>query len=329
MICPHCSASIKYKERSGETCSKCNKKFAFEPKTHSLQLTDTRFLKVIGKLSSDQKFYFTKSQLQFALSRKKLNSNTALIVIIILAIVSSIVSIAIFPVLLFVTIPFWIMVIIAKLIYSKRNVSLPQTPSDFESTVLDRWLRVYHHYPSKLITEMVIPNNFNEDLKGTLVCEDPETAMCLFKNNLGKNLKLAIVSAPKAIAELSKNLRVLPIYVLHEASADGYLFLEKIKGEFGRDTKVIDIGFRPQSVMKSKLMQLRQPTALRVTTSGLTAHEIKWLNQGSYVPLFVLKPEKLIKYVTNQIRQKSKFVQSESVESKAKAVGFMTWAGEK
>lgn len=329
MICPHCSANLKYKDRNHNTCSQCQKSFAFEPKTHPLQITDSYFSRTVNKLSNDGKFYFTSQQLQFAISRKKMKSTGLFAVLIILSVITLIVTAIIFYPALLVVIPFWIILMIFLKFYRKRNVSIPQTASQFQNSVLDRWEHVYKNYPSNLINKTFISNHYDDDLKGTLICEDNETAVCLAENQLGKALKLAIISKPKEIGELPKKLRELPVYVLHDASINGYEFLEKIKQQFSKQTRVIDIGLRPQAVMKTKLTQLRQPNDTYINFGNLTNEEVEWLKKGYHVPLFVMKPERLLKYVANQIGQKSKSVQPDNTEEKAKAIGFMTWAGEK
>ena len=94
MQCPHCKANVTRKERSGNVCSKCYQEFAFEPKQHPLGLNDLRFQRTVAKISENDKLYFTSSQLQFALSRKRLNSNTTIIFLVVLAIVTSIITLA-------------------------------------------------------------------------------------------------------------------------------------------------------------------------------------------------------------------------------------------
>lgn len=51
MICPHCSASLLRKERSGSRCSKCRRDFALDPKSNPLGLHDLRVRKLANALS--------------------------------------------------------------------------------------------------------------------------------------------------------------------------------------------------------------------------------------------------------------------------------------
>ena len=95
MICPHCNQSIKYKERSNNTCSNCNKEFAFEPKTHPLLISDKYFSTVVEKLSYNGNLFYTSEQLHFAVSRKKIKSGSNIIGLIILAVITTFIALVI------------------------------------------------------------------------------------------------------------------------------------------------------------------------------------------------------------------------------------------
>lgn len=328
MLCPHCSQSLKYRERSGNTCSSCHKYFAFEPKTHPLQLSDTYFSKIVNKLSNRDKLFYTSQQLQFAVSRKKIKSKSSIVTLVFVAVITTIFAIFIFPLAAIVVVLFWLVLIIGKIIYSKKYVSLPQTPQEFEGEVINYWKSAYKTCPSKLITKYKLHEDFNHNLNSILICEDYETAMCLSANEIDKKLHSAIVSNPNKITELLRKRRDLTVYVLHGASINGCEFFEKVKQQIGNQTRIIDIGLRPQAVMKSKLTHLREKSGMTANFNNLTSEENAWLNKGYYTPLFVLKPENLIKYVINQIARKSKTVITSNAEKTAKNIGFMTWVSE-
>ncbi len=327
MVCPHCSTTLKYKERSGNTCSSCYKYFAFEPKTHPLNLSDNYFSSAVKKLSNYDKLFFTPQQLQFAVSRKKMKSSSAIVVFIIVGIISTIIASIIFLPIGLLVLLFWIILIISWKLF-KTNIFLPQTPQDFKYSVLDTWRDTYKTLPSKLLVENSESEKFGNNLNGILFCQDFETAMCLNANQMNEDLKLAITSKQPQVAKLMQIHKNLPIYVLHDASTDGIEFWEKTKHYFNGQTKVFDIGLHPQAVMKSKLMKFREKSINSRNFSSLSSEENAWLKQGHYTPLFVLKPEKLIKYVTDQIARKSKFVKADDAEKTAQNIGFMTWVNE-
>lgn len=347
MLCPHCSASIRYRERSGQTCSKCYKVFAFEPKTHPLRISDNYFQTVATKLSDNGKLYFTPQQLQFAVSRKAMKPFSWVVILIIFAVISTILG-AIFsfsivgqllsnyiPIVTFVVsaaiiasiILFWIVLIFSVKKFHKPNISLPQSHVEFENSVLGDWRGIYGKLPANLIMNFPFPQDF-QNLKGILLCQTDDAAMCLAANQVDKNLGLAIVFKPQKVIELLQKHGKLPVYVLHDASIEGVDFLEKIKQQIGNQTPVFDIGLRPQNVMKWNAPKMREKGVNADFLNSLTAEEKEWLNQGLYVPLYILRPEKLIRFVRIHITKKDQKVE-ETADKRAKSVGFMTWVGQK
>jgi hypothetical protein len=328
MICPRCSQSITYKERNNNQCSKCYKEFAFEPKTHPLLLTDKYFLKTVEKLSDNGKYSYTPDQLQMALSRKKLKGKGAMVVIVILAIVTSIIAGVVFAPLLIFAIPFWIVVIVAQQFYFRKFVAPPQTFPEFDRSVIYRWKEVYGEFPKNMIVgNPSLKHQTRDPLRGILFCETRDTANCVVANQL--NLKLGLAVFTDASSDPVQMRADLPVYVLHDAGGEGYEFLEKIRQHFGVGRQIIDLGLRPRSVMNSKLLRFRQQSYTRNDFSGLTPAEVKWLYQGYYTPLAVLRPAQLFHYLTKQIERRSKQAAVETPEKAAQAVGFMTWVGEK
>ena len=70
MQCPHCQATLLYKERSGRKCSKCKRAFVLEPKVSPLNLHDLRVRRLAEKLGGRGTYRFTPSQLfHFAAKR--------------------------------------------------------------------------------------------------------------------------------------------------------------------------------------------------------------------------------------------------------------------
>jgi hypothetical protein len=335
--CPHCQKEIKYKERSGNKCSNCYKEFAFEPKVHPLLLSDKMFSKIAAKLSDKDKLYFTRQQLQFALSRKKLKGVSTALILIVPAVITTIIAALIFSSIAFIVAFVWVAIIIASLIYSKKRVSLPQSLDDFQTTVIERWRTVYKNLPQHLILNNSIPHQFTYPVKGILICETADSAACLWANKTAERLNLAV------FGDWSDNIRNetinlfqkhggLPVYVLHDASVKGCGFFERVKFGLNGKAQIIDIGLRPRAVMKSKLVQFRQAGFNAKTVAeieNLTMEERKWLKNGFYASLFQLSPAKLIVYAKNEIKKNSGFVKSETTaKQKAEAVGFMTWLNE-
>lgn len=324
MICPRCGADIKYKERSNNICSSCKKEFAFEPKTHPLLITDKYFSKVVEKLSDNGKLFYTPQQLMFALSRKKIRSKATMVVIIVLAIVTSIIAGAIFFPLLIFVVPFWLLVILAQLFYFGKFVSPPQSLHEFEGSVINRWKSVYGDFPNKLITGKPNHTFASLNLRGILFCQTEEMANFIIANQLNIKFGLNVVS------DLNSRLPdKLPIFVLHDASSEGAGLFERVKAHFGNQRRVIDLGLRPIWAMRSKAMKFCEQNYADNNFSSLTADEKSWLKKGYYTPLLALRPDQLIKYLSKRFEKSGKKTTAENPEKAAQAIGFMTWAGEK
>lgn len=324
MICPRCGADIKYKERNNNICSSCKKEFAFEPKTHPLLLTDKYFSKVVEKLSDNGKLYYTPQQLMFALSRKKIRSKATMVVIVVLAIVTSIIAASIFFPLLVFVIPFWILVILAQLFYFGKFVSPPQSLETFEASVIYRWRGVYGFSPEKLIIEKPRQTFASLNLRGILFCQTEEIANFIIANQL--NIKFGLNVVYDLNSHLPDNL---PIFVLHDASSEGVGLFERVKAHFGNQRKVFDLGLRPSWAMRSKALKFCEHNYANSNFSSLTSAEKSWLRKGYYTPLLALRPDQLIKYLTKRFEKAGKKTTTENPEKAAQSIGFMTWAGEK
>ena len=279
MICPHCNQEIKYRERTKKVCSKCFRRFAFEPREHSLKLSDKYFINAATKLSSGDKYYFTQSQFHFALSRKKMkNVFNPLVLIIPMIFTTIFASVMIFPWGLLLAF-FWIALIIILKLLPKKEISLPEDISRFNSNVLSNWKEVYGKLPDKLIINSFLPNDSNLNGGRFLLCEDKQTAMCLIANKF--NQDIAVISNENLLSNLLD--RESSVFVLHDASRQGFLYYEKVKRQYGKKAKIISIGLRPQNAINWQLIQFRMPGESG-NFSYLTAEENKWLNEGFYTP---------------------------------------------
>jgi hypothetical protein len=68
MICPHCTASVKHRERSGHRCGHCGREFVFEPRDHSSRLTDVQVRRAAAWLG-EGRFRYTLGQLTATVGR--------------------------------------------------------------------------------------------------------------------------------------------------------------------------------------------------------------------------------------------------------------------
>lgn len=71
MTCPHCSALLRYRERSDRRCGRCGRQFVFEPRGHWARLTDARVRRAAAWLGSGGRFRYTVGQLGATVSRQR------------------------------------------------------------------------------------------------------------------------------------------------------------------------------------------------------------------------------------------------------------------
>ena len=352
MLCPHCNQNLLYKERSGRKCSKCRREFAFEPKTDALGLHDKRFLKAVAKLGADGKLYFTSGQLQHFLSRKKIKNSFSsvrvwLFFIGFVAFAATIFLLMNGSAVALLSLVILVAAIIISFILASRQsagaLSLPQSSRAFEETILGRWQAVYRQLPANLLSNRkTLPKPQNpETVRAALVCAEPEILNCLSANRTDENLGLLLLNAAqpeKAGLEFIQNQSDLPVFVLHDASAEGCLLKEKFASAYlAGKRKVYDLGLRPATAIKTNSLRLRRkmPETDGDKPSGLTPEENAWLNGGNYTPLLALTPTRLIKLVTRGVN--GRFEAAVKTDQKAvektdrraaQSVGFMTWFGE-
>lgn len=355
MICPHCKADIKYRERGGKKCSQCRQEFAFEPKTDPLGLHDARFVKAADRISDYGKIYFTPTQLYYFLARKKLtNSTNSLLGTIFFGaflgtILSIILSFAFSSTgFLLLGLLGWIGAGILSFIFWNRQGDLTVPQVAMERDVLNRWSHIYSSLPPQLIkNSQALPlSNPLPTVRGALVCDIDEILTCLAANKVNEQLGLMFLNssrglnaADKSRLEFIRQNRDLPVFVLHDASADGCQLKQNfLRKHLGNDQrrKVFDIGLRPRTVMSvPKLLKLRWKNNASDLPQyeNLTPEETKWLNTGNYTPLLSLTPAQLIKYVTaavqkNLSKESSGGGQPVNPQQEAQSVGFMTWVGQ-
>ncbi|MES2464013.1 MAG: hypothetical protein V4671_25865, partial [Armatimonadota bacterium] len=78
MKCLHCGSDTKLKDRkaNGGRCVGCSHRFAFEPTTDPLKVTDGLFQRCIAEVSGNGALFFTEKQLWYELNRRLLRKMT-------------------------------------------------------------------------------------------------------------------------------------------------------------------------------------------------------------------------------------------------------------
>lgn len=309
MKCPNCLAEIKYKERSNNRCTKCRGTFVFEPKANSLGLTDAYFLRTVEKLGDNGKFFFTPEQFYFALHRKQLRAKNSLAGFVFLAAFTLIPAFIASRIIAAVIALFWICFFVYRFFFASKAVSPKMEFSEFNYDVLQAWKRVHKTLPPNFLTGKAESKFPVENPRGFLLCDAQSTANFLIANDLENSLNVLISSD----ADFPKNKfpAKSPIFVLHDASFDGFKFVAEIERIYADERKIFDIGLRPHEAKELEIAQFRRKNLIGANIDSLTNEENKWLEKGFYAPLYVLKPLHLLKMTTNKIKRK--FAETENI----------------
>ncbi|MFJ9590615.1 hypothetical protein [Streptomyces acidicola] len=338
MICPHCNANLLYKERSGRTCSKCTKKFAFDPRTNELQLHDLRIRKLAGKLTDSGRLTVTVGQLEAAASRRKTRSGSGLAEAIGCAVVGGPVGIGLliggvyaegagtvlsfFGAFLLFAVVVTVVSAVRRSRHRKHGIGIRAS----RGYLLREWMAVYGSLPAGVVDEKRVHDIHQpEHPKAVLLCPDPSVIAFLALNGIPERYGVSLVARPYGAPD------GVPVVVLHDASPEGCQLARRTREALpGR--RVLDAGLPPSAVMNaSGALSLRgarpskdQMGRLRAE-STLTGPELEWLAKGWISPLVAVPPAKLLATVSGVLER---VLVTDPGRREAEAVGFLTWPGE-
>jgi hypothetical protein len=300
--CIHCETNSTLKDRSGGSCPKCGHKFAFEPTTDPLRITDPLFFGAIQAVSAKGELFFTERQLYWELARfleKKSLPGCAL----------------------------------GKKKPTGAAIKAPKlTHREFSSKYLKRWVEV-HGSPEKRIgleknaPAAPIPTELQSySFDRALVVEDAELAAMLVKNRFHFENNCAILAldrrfpAPETLTTVLGMLQRNPnlaVFALHDCSVAGLEMAQKLRApEWFPDlsVRIYDLGLRPGQLPARET--LGQPgsasVALPPAAGALSESERAWLSAGNAVELASLRPGKLMKSAYLGFSQASQYASGDA-----------------
>lgn len=333
MICPNCQASLLHRERSGNVCGRCRRRFALEPKAAPLGLHDVRIGKLADKLSQGGRLRYTTTQLRYAAARGRLPK----LLRVRSRIIATIVPFAFIVCLMSGIILGWkallgvVAVLVAlllsvfaltPLIRRAARVGMPVSAGRWETEVLTPWAAVYRALPPGAVDERRITIGRVPQPRIAVVCPEQSVLACLAANRVAQNHDAALVHAPDQAP------RGVPVLVLHDASLGGLDLVDESRMIHGNN--VIDVGLAPRSVMDAKgaiLLRDRRPSGaarkyLR-TRQQLTDAERLWLSDGWWSPIAAVPPARLLAAVERAVTRVQDAADPDRRE--ARLVGFLSW----
>ncbi|WP_299531571.1 hypothetical protein [uncultured Streptomyces sp.] len=353
MICPHCARSLLRKQRSGQICSFCRRRYALDPKTNPLRLHDIRVRKVLDRITDEGRHRVAPGQLWYALSRRSLRESRFGAGCLGGAFLAG--GFLTFGGLVSETVPVTavggvlVLVGLALLVARASGAGLGRPPvprAAFRPLVLDPWKGVYGGLPPGVVDDRSYPARGSgvpparsatagpagprRSAPAVLLCPDPSVAVFLTAAGLPQRHGLVLAPSLDEVRALPSGG---PVLVLHDADAAGALLVMRARAALpGR--RVVDAGlplrrFRalPRAVPFRDPAHRPDAAALDElrASGGFDASELAWLARGWSYPLVGVAPAKLLAAVE---RAAGRAVgPGDPDRRRAEAVGFLTWPG--
>ena len=323
MKCIHCGSNNNYRDRqrNNGSCKVCQHKFAFEPYTDPLKISDGLFQRLIQGVSDENRAFFTERQLWYEFNRylwhKRLRGQTNIFMWIfgVGGIGMTLVLTSLWPLVIGgLGIGFAVVARSGRLFRSRQPLVMFNS---FRKDV-DRWTQAHGKIEKLIRIKDLQPNHHQREAEPdltaysfdrVLVTDKTEIAVMLVANNFHFENNCAILSVDgypenitDTVMEMLRRNPQLKVFALHDASAEGCklpLSLREEKWFPDQAISIIDLGLRPQHVKKIRVFTLagRQQTVPIELCELLTAGEVAWLERGNTVELEVLRPVGLIRAI--------------------------------
>jgi len=274
MKCSHCGKDAPERQRAkyGNRCPICQHPFVTNPAIDGL--TDIAIKSAVNSVSGYGQFYFTKEQLTYELCRRLIKKKNNRMGIIFFSIF--------FLIILAAKAPKFFLGIVFVIIFIKIISRLPvisrrpdrgnvDSVGNLADDLVNRWFRINPH--EKLLTQplfeksTVEKNNYLETVsfERVLICQHNQTVDFFLGNLFHFHYACPILGGdayPESIcADMLQRLKknpALQVFLLHDYSEEGRLFVEKIKNQAfwfgGCDVKFIDLGLnKDDSQLFSKM----------------------------------------------------------------------------
>ena len=344
MICPHCEKSLLRKERPGNVCGKCGRRYALDPKTNPLQLSDLRVRRIALRLTEDGRIRCTVGQLWYAVSRTSLRKSRvelscagaltfAGIVVGLVGLGADVVAFAVIGGLL-------LLAAVGFAVAEATGVGRGRprlSREGFHAGPMKEWKRVYGALPPGVIGDSRYPSSrtgptHTGQARATppdglvLVCPDPSIAVFLDSAGLPARHGLTLVPGPEALPDPPGPG---PVLVLHDADAHGLLLVHRLRTAWPA-CQVVDIGLPLGAVhgRRSAVPVRGEPPRTDVMgpleeSGEYSRDQLKWLADGWGFPLVAVAPAKLLAVVSRAVERAG--TAADADRRRAASVGFLTW----
>ncbi|MDH6221385.1 hypothetical protein [Streptomyces pseudovenezuelae] len=357
MICPHCEKSLLRKERPGNVCSKCGRRYALDPKTNPLKLNDLRVRRIALGLTQDGQVPCTPGQLWYALSRKSLRDSGAemgcAVALTVVGVIVGFVGLGSESGAIATLGGLLLLGAIGDVVAHVAGVGRgrPKLAREaFRTGPLAEWKSVYGALPDGVIEDGRYPTPMTPGPASTLtnsgrapapltpapspdgivlVC--PDRSIAVFLDAAGLTARYGVTLVAEASALPAAPGRG-PVLVLHDADAQGLLLAQRVRTAHPA-RQVVDLGLplgAVQGLARAVPVRGEVPQARVLELLGesgeLSPAQLKWLGKGWGFPLVGVPPAKLLAVVTRAVERAG--TADDPVRRRAASVGFLTWPEE-
>ncbi|MFG2899977.1 hypothetical protein ACGFZH_23220 [Streptomyces zaomyceticus] len=350
MTCPHCAAQLAAKERTGQICSRCDRRFALDPKLHGRGMTDLRIRRIAERATDDGRLKVTLTQLWY-LARVSDSAWGPTPASGVRAVVRWLVALPV-AALLFLCAGLvdgmWAALsgtgAVAALGFAAFMSHTPARPGGstvtpdenvFRGLVRGRWTTVYTQLPPGVVDDdphVHTPRgSFVGRPEAVVLCTDHAVAVFLRANDIPARLKALLVEAEPATAHdaLVDVPGRLPVVVLHDASALGALLAPLLR--LAHPGRVVVDGGLPVAAVRTRKDAVRRVSPLPPvdagklrSVAGLSEKDATWLAEGFWSPLAAVPPRHLEAAVTAAVNR----ARVARPAAPRATDGFLTWPAE-
>jgi hypothetical protein len=366
MQCIHCGTHAYLRQRKDGRCPKCQRRFVFEPTTDPYRVTDIQLKRAIDRVSGEGKVRFTERHLWYEAHRRWVWSGVlrkpynlaqdAVMGAIPGALLGFVLSV---PAL------YWLAPVGAAALagrgayevwrFNRRPPFPPGSPSTpfevFQKQHLARWIHavggIRGLLPPREEAAAAMPKKVAADVAAfsfdrAVVTDRWEMAQTLVANRFHFEHNCAVLSLdgfPDGIAgtlkEMLRRNPRLTVFALHDASSDGCQLPLILRGpEWFPDpaVRIVDLGLRPETVRRLRLLTLEGPPVLRppLPARMLSEEDLTWLAHGNVGELAALRPAQMMRAVYKGIVAAGPHYATGGVPESAGAAygGGMIWIGD-
>ncbi|MFB6980247.1 hypothetical protein [Streptomyces scopuliridis] len=341
MICPFCEANLLYKERPNRNCSRCGRRFALEPRSNSLRMSDLRVRRLLEKRTDGGRLKISVNQLGAAALPRTAGKSQSPVVealgclwvpllvgTIMLVVGLSSADMGGFAIAGGILVLIFIIGLSAAATGGRKQRTTDPL-SGFRSLIRNDWTDVYGSLPPGVVDDVPYRTvHVPEGARIALLCPDRAIAAFVVANEIPERYGVVVAT------EIERLPEGMPVVVLHDASAPGCRLVMRAREELPGRT-VIDAGLPPRAVMMTPGAPARRgdkparDLVQWLRESGtLTKAELDWLARGWTVSLVAIRPARLHAAVTKTVERVAATTRTDPERREAEAVGFLTWPGE-